>query len=82
MSATEVLRAYSRIGDSDPRRLIDEPGRLKLPHALDEDTAKAVKSIKLSRRQTGDPENPYENVIEYTFGIRLLHSIRLRSTMI
>jgi phage terminase small subunit len=47
ITAERVLRERARLAFSDPRKIIHEDGRVKLPHELDEDTAAAITSFKI-----------------------------------
>ena len=48
LSTERTFREIARISYSDPRKLMHEDGRFKLPHELDDDTAAAIASIEVS----------------------------------
>lgn len=48
LSTEKTLREVGRLSFSDPRRLMHEDGRIKLPHELDDDTAAAIASFKVT----------------------------------
>lgn len=47
IDTAKLLREASRIAFSDVSRIMDEEGRVKLPHELDPDTRAAVASFKI-----------------------------------
>lgn len=49
-SAEETLREAARLAYSDIRKLFDENGNLLQVHELDDDTARAVKKVKVTSR--------------------------------
>lgn len=46
LNTEKTLREVSRLSFSDPRKLMNEDGTIKLPHQLDADTAAAIASFK------------------------------------
>lgn len=69
ISADQVLSQLSRLAHSDIRRIHDENGNLKRIEDLDDDTAMAIQSVKVTTQKipgSGRGEDAeYENVIEY-----------------
>ena len=64
----DIIGEMARIGMVDTRRLFNENGSLKPIHMLDDDTAAAVKSVKVVSRTLGHGE---EVEIEHTHEIQL-----------
>lgn len=56
-SAQRTMRALSQISYSDVRRLFREDGSMKHVHEIDDDTAAAIKAVKVERRRV---KNGYE----------------------
>lgn len=54
IEAETVLREIARIALFDPRRLVDNDGRPRLAHELDDDTAAAVAGIDMERDDKGN----------------------------
>ena len=48
LDTERTLRETARIAYSDPRKIMHEDGRIKMPHELDEDTAAAIASFEVS----------------------------------
>ena len=48
LSTERTIRETARIAYSDPRRIMNPDGTIKMPHELDEDTAAAISSFKVS----------------------------------
>lgn len=46
LNTEKTLREVGRLSFSDPRKLMNEDGTIKMPHQLDADTAAAVASFK------------------------------------
>ena len=66
--ADQVVSQLARLGFSDIRKICDSNGNLKRIEDLDDDTAAAIQSVKVTRRLApdSDRENPeYEEVVEY-----------------
>lgn len=49
LSTERTLKEVSRLAFCDPRKLIDENGRLKSLHELDDDTAAAIASVEVDK---------------------------------
>src|SRR5690606_38851264 len=56
VNAERVILELARVGFSDLRRVFREDGTLKDPRDWDDDTAAAIKSIKVRREKDGDAE--------------------------
>lgn len=65
ITADRALQELARIGFSDVRRLFDDAGCLRRPEDMDDDTAAAVSSIKVTTRNLGEGE--VEHVAEVKF---------------
>lgn len=67
--ADQVISQAARIAMGDIRRIFTSAGGLRRVEDLDDDTAAAVQSVKVSKRPSGeydDDGNPiYEDVVEY-----------------
>ncbi len=48
LSTERLMRETARIAFSDPRKIMNADGSIKMPHELDEDTAAAVASFEIS----------------------------------
>jgi len=48
LSTERTLREVGRLAYADPRRIMHEDGRIKMPHELDEETAAAISSFEVS----------------------------------
>lgn len=57
LNTEKTFKEIARIAFSDPRNLMDAQGKIKLPHELDEDTAAAIASFKVT----------FDGGIEYKF---------------
>lgn len=57
LSTERTIKEVSRLAFSDPRKLVDENGKLKQLHELDDDTAAAVASYEVDK----------DGVIKYKF---------------
>ena len=49
LSTERTLKEVSRIAFSDPRKLVDENGKVKSLHLLDDDTAAAIASFEVDK---------------------------------
>lgn len=49
LSTERTIKEVSRLAFCDPRKLVDENGRLKQLHELDDDTAAAIASIEVDK---------------------------------
>jgi phage terminase small subunit len=49
LSTERTLKEVSRIAFSDPRKLVDEKGKVKPLHELDDDTAAAIASFEVDK---------------------------------
>lgn len=58
ISAARVLEEVLRIATADPRRAMNEDGSMKQLQELDEDTARAVASIKVTTKPSRNDEPP------------------------
>ena len=47
LSTDRLVKEISKIAFSDPRKIINEKGVVKLPHELDDETAAAISSFKM-----------------------------------
>ena len=47
LSTEKTFREIARIAYADPRKIMHEDGRIKLPHELDDDTAAAIASFEV-----------------------------------
>jgi len=65
VSDRSVLREYARIGFSDVRNLFNEDGSLKNIHSLDNDTARAISSLKVVTKSYGKGKVEYVNEIKF-----------------
>lgn len=63
IDADRVLAQLGRLAFSDIRGIETDDGRLLRVADLDDDTAAAVQSVKVARRQLGEGE--YDEVVEY-----------------
>ena len=48
LSTDRLVKEIGRISFSDPRKIINDKGQVKLPHELDEETAAAISSFKMN----------------------------------
>lgn len=64
LSESSILKEFSRIGFSDIRRLFSADGKLKDIHDLDDETAAAVASVKLTMKNVGEGEVEYVKEIK------------------
>lgn len=76
-SAEKTLREAARFAFSDIRRLFDEDGNLKAVHELDDDTAGAIKKVKVTTRPGESKDDDPIHVTEIEFwskvdGVKLL----------
>lgn len=62
IDAVRVLKELARIGLSDPRELFTEQGELKPITEWSDDMARAVASVEVVKRPTGDKDTPYEDL--------------------
>lgn len=68
IDAARVLREMARIGLSDPRSVFSaDSASLLLPHEWADDTARAIASIEVVVRPTGDKEQPVEHLHKIKF---------------
>lgn len=49
LSTERTIKEVSRIAFCDPRKLVDESGRIKPLHELDDDTAAAIASVEVDK---------------------------------
>ncbi len=47
MERVVIIREIARLATSDPRRIMDEKGRVRLLNEMDEDTARSIASCKI-----------------------------------
>lgn len=76
-TAEKTLREAARLAFSDIRKLFDEDGCLKAVHELDDDTAGAVKKVKVTTRPGAKDDEEPIHVTEIEFwskvdGVKLL----------
>ena len=49
LSTERTIKEVSRLAFCDPRKIVDEKGRLKLLHEIDDDTAAAISSVEVDK---------------------------------
>ena len=62
IDAVRVLKELARIGLSDPRELFTPTGELKPITEWSDDMARAVASVEVVKKPTGDKDAPYEDL--------------------
>lgn len=71
INVARVLRELARLGLSDVRQLVDDSGRLRPLHELDDDTAAAIASVEVVTRPGAEVDDQGNRTIEYVHKIRL-----------
>jgi len=65
----QVIAQVARLAMSDIRKIFTETGALKHVEEIDDDTAAAIQSVKITRRPSGETDEEgrtiYDDVIEY-----------------